>query len=264
MFYLTSLVNISKNAPFKTFLLMFISFIWLFIAANETLFNSKLLSLLPIDQNGDHFHALISSTKNISWVSRKMRILPGVKVVNELNQGELEEKVQGILGEANSSLNISIKDLGYTGIKIIFKESLGVRSQNLIRKYLVKLIGDKFITLGGIVSNQKIMRFEYRAIHFLRLQGHSIFIGSFLLLWILLFSIWKNDYQKEVYLLERFQRSSNLGLKSYTFALFLFIAFTSLIILYFTVYASWMKFLIPVIVMFSSSFLLLRRYQWDS
>ena len=264
MFYLTSLFNISKNSPIKTFLFFIVSFTWLVLAANESFFNKKALSLLPIDQNGDHFHALVSSSKNVSWISRKMRALPGVFIVNTLNEKQLEKKVQTILGEVDSSLKLSISDLGYEGLKVIFKEGIAARSQTLIRNYMVKLLGENFVTLGAIVSNRKIMKFEYRAIHFLRLQGHNLVMGVMAILWIIFYFMWREDFQREIYLLERFQRSNHLGFKSYSLVLALVMGACLLLITYFTQNISWWKFVIPTGFMVFSAFFMLRRYRWDS
>ncbi len=226
MFYLNQLGKILTKAPLQAASFVLLSFVMLIGIAQKDYIEKVVFKSIPNQNQGAHFHALISGEENYSRVSRKIEALPGVWGVKVLEKTQIKKQVKTILGSLGSSLSVSLLDLDYAGMKVIFKRGLQVRSQTLIKDYLRRLVGNSKITLGSTKSDSEIEKSRTVFFSLFKKWGVGIFSVIIVIAWFVSLFIFSSKIKETAYLLERFQRKNHIGLKLYVIASGFIIAFS--------------------------------------
>lgn len=162
-----------------------------------------------------HFYSLVSKKENVARIKRRLHELPGVYSVKILKGKFLQNEVQKLLKGLDVDENLSLKAFDYQGLKIVFNKNLKTRSQKLIRNYLTKLVGDRFITLGNIKSSKKKNRLLDPIVSFMKDWSFDILLGLALVGWIGTLFSFQRELNKASYLIEQYQRRTFVALKSY-------------------------------------------------
>lgn len=164
-------------------------------------------------QSGPSFHALISGDQNYQRISRKLLELPGVQKVGHMSKVEIQSQVKSVLKNVDFEIKIDEMDLNYVGLRVTLEKGLQDRSQNLIRDYLVRLVGAEKLTLGAIKKTSKSEVIKNQIFSQFREWGVTIVSLSFVVIWALVAFGFSVQVKKSSYLIEQFQRRSKVGLK---------------------------------------------------
>ena len=180
------------------------------IAAHRSQLHSK-LGVQETQTHRPYFHALISDKQNISWISRKLRELPGVELVEVLPQAELNQQVKQLLAGMDQEVIQAVGMLDVAGIKVIAGPELETRSIDLIKDYLKRLAGSE-TTIGATVVAPKLKSLEK-----FQWQNYSIEIALAVVAMFWLISIFSlvKPLRKNSYLIEQFQRRHQVALKTW-------------------------------------------------
>ena len=208
MFYLRLFIQLfKKNMP--QFLIYSLALVILFMSI---VFDNKIentaLKVSGINNENSYFNALLSTSINFKSISRKLRELPGVKRV----QVELKEKTEKRLNKLVRDLKVEV-NTNFVGIRIQFRNGIAVRTKNLIREYLLRLIDSENIHLGPIITGSNVLSKNKKdTILFIkRIPALLIFIA------LLLFLVSAYPLRKEIVMTckmsERFQRRRFINLK---------------------------------------------------
>ncbi len=217
MFYLSIIGKIGKSYPVRSGIFVLLSIMWLLFPVLEGPTIEWIKEKIPVNQQGASFHALVSADVNLARISRQLRIFPGVLQVAALDREQLQQRVKKILVNMPISGELLQDSLGIDmrGLKVVFNRQSGQRSYELVRNYLKKLVGEKNIVLGPIIIPKKGTRWIEHWFTVIQQWGGVIVSGIITILWWMTFAWWRRVYIREVRLLQRFQRRSNIALKSY-------------------------------------------------
>jgi hypothetical protein len=213
MFYLNQFVSNIKRHPFWGGAFSLTTLVLVLCAMNFSSIESYIFKSSHALQSGSHFHALVSGDQNYKRISRKVLELPGVQKVSHSSKAEIQSQVQKILKNVNFEMKLSEMDLNYVGLKITLERGLQPRSQNLIRDYLVRLVGSDKVTLGAMKKVSKAEVIKNQIFNQFKEWGVTIVSSAFVIIWALVALGFSVQVKRSSYLIEQFQRRSKVGLK---------------------------------------------------
>lgn len=208
------------------------------------------------------FYALIDDRENQSRIARKLRALPGVKRVDLLSSKSITSKASEVIKNVGVGLDSDLLNLDYSGLKIVFVKEVSMRSINLIRDYLNRLVGKKNITMGGVKEPHSNKLKISDVLVFLKSWGSSLTLTILFVMWVTIFFLFENTLAHNSYLIENFQRRKNVSVKMLTAGL-VSIVLASLILYYvsFGIPSTFSFFLILGIAGFAVA-LQVRTFKW--
>ncbi|WP_127714826.1 hypothetical protein [Halobacteriovorax sp. HLS] len=213
MFYLNLFIQNVRRHPFWGSAFFITTSIMVLCAMNfSSIENYIFKSSLSLD-SGPSFHALISGDQNHQRISRKVLELPGVQKVSFSSKEEIQSQVKSVLSGVDLQMKFDDLDLNYVGLKISLEQGLQPRSQNLIRDYLVRLVGASNVTLGATKSISRSQLLKNQIFSTFREWGVLVVSISFVIIWALVAVGFSVQVKKSSYLIEKFQRRSKVGLK---------------------------------------------------
>lgn len=211
MFYLNIFFKTLKSNWGRSLGLLFSGLVLCFVLTQHERIQERIISDLPKVEEGPHFFALINPRVNSEMLRRKLMDLPGVKTVRNISEKSLKKQIQEVAGDIGGNLPFKIDQTHFKGLKIAFAEHLEVRSQALVRKYLSRLTGEKNITLGPTVGNQKEKGNWLNGLkESLRTQIGYTFLFFLSALYLSFGLGLSSKLGKESYLVERFSRRKNV------------------------------------------------------
>lgn len=213
MFYLNHFFKILGKSPIRGFFLFFFSILFVFSVGQKSYLENQFSKMIPDNQAGDYFYALISSSESYQAVARQMSQLPGVYKVEVLSENQIKDEVKNVLGTLQVDLADTNLDLNYAGLKIIYSKDVKSRAQELVRDYLTHLVGEGNITLGTIKSNDNQADKRAQFISMIKTWGYSLYLFIVLIFWVISLLLVKAKITEASYLLENYQRKKRVGLK---------------------------------------------------
>tara|TARA_R110002072_G_scaffold1989_2_gene16277 strand:- start:4214 stop:5002 length:789 start_codon:yes stop_codon:yes gene_type:complete len=214
MFYIKHFYNIITFKTFKGIVFLGLSLSLVLSVFFNSEINNQVNALFKQKNAGPYFHALLNGDQNSSRISRKLKSLPGVKSVKIVAQNDLKKQVSDIINADQLQIDSSLFDLDLVGMKVEFANGISVRSQELIRDYLVRLVGQNNVSLGAvkaILEKVKAKKFLF----FMSKWGGDLVSLIILGLWYLALLFMVDSFDKTSYLVEQFQRRSNVSVKSF-------------------------------------------------
>lgn len=231
MFYLNHFFKSLKNFKISGFL-----FILLTITLTTALHNrdqvKHLFSLANKTISKPYFNALISSNVDLSIVARKLRKLPGVEAVRIKKAIDVSNELGSLKGELEDDLLESLSSINYSSLTVELGNSLQARSQSLIREYLGRLVGKNSVTISDIKKPEAIKIKSNDPYLLLNNWGDFYIIGLLSVLWIASCFSFAKYLKNYSYLIEKFQRKKNVGMKIFMVGLLSVTLFTFIANLY--------------------------------
>jgi hypothetical protein len=213
MFYLNQFIQNIKRHPVWGSAFLFTTLTLIMCAMNFTALESYIFKTSKNLQSGPSFHALISGDENYQRISRKLLELPGVQKVSHMSKVEIQSQVKSVLKNVDFEMKVEEMNLNYVGLRVTLDRGLQTRSQNLIRDYLVRLVGAEKLTLGAIKVTPKSEIIKNQIFSQFREWGVTIVSSSFVVIWALVAFGFSVQVKRSSYLIEQFQRRSKVGLK---------------------------------------------------
>lgn len=162
-----------------------------------------------------YFHALVSGKENHSRISRNLQDLPGVANVEILAEESIKSEVRDIVGSLGQEITESFLSLEYAGLKVIFSDGLQANSQELIRDYLKRLVGDSKVTLGPVQASQRKNLEKTWIRELIEQNAFEVTMGLACLFWFILGLDLSGPLSRQAYLVEQFQRRDKVAVKTY-------------------------------------------------
>ena len=133
--------------------------------------------------------------------------------------------------ELKSSVLERLKAIKYSSLTVELSQNLKSKSQKLVKEYLTRLVGESSLTLSSIKypkQKEETVGFKDQLLAY----ADSIILAVVALMWALLFVSVLKKNASYFYLVEKFQRKSNIKLKAYSFGISLICIMTILANLY--------------------------------
>lgn len=197
------------------FSFMVLSILMVTTFSQKTFIEKQVFNNVPASVSGPYFYALISGKENHQRISRKLGELPGVALVNILQKEEVNVKVSEILESLGLESGSSLFDFNYAGLKIMFKKGISKRSQGLIRDYLTRLVGKSKVTLGATKENDTLLKKHSEVVGSFKKWGTTLSLTIVFLMWCWSAMSFSKNLKQISYIVESFQRRSNVGMKLY-------------------------------------------------
>ncbi|OUR96377.1 hypothetical protein A9Q84_08475 [Halobacteriovorax marinus] len=262
MFYLNNFIQNIKRHPLWGGMYLLATLVLLISAMNFTTLESVVFKSSRNLNSGPYFHALISGAENHKRISRKLLELPGVHRVEILGENEIQAQVSSVLSNLNLDMKIEDIDLNYAGLKVVLNRNLQLRSQELIRDYLVRLVGESKLTLGAIKAITKAEKLKNQLFSQFREWGVTVVSLGFIIIWALVGIVFSTLVRKSSYIIEHFQRRKKVGLKvMLTGSLLLFVS--SLLITLLVGQLSLIGMLVGGVFILAISSLQVGKLQWQ-
>ena len=205
--------KILLNTPFKS--LVFVAMGWgiVFGLVQNKNLDRMLFKELPDER--EYFYALISGSKNGNDVSRKLQSLPGIALIKILPQGMIQKELMKALKDSDLAqyMDASLEQLNYQGLKVIFSSNTKEQSQNLIRDYLLRLVGKNSLTMGPVQKKSLILLKSQKSFVFFKKYGVLFLIMVGMVIWMLLGLSYRAAFRDSSYMIENFQRRRSVSFK---------------------------------------------------
>lgn len=218
MFYLNHFFKSLTNFKLSGILFVLLT-VMLTTAVHNRTYVKKIFSLANKTITRPYFNALVTNNVNLSTVARKLKNLPGVEAVRIKKVDDVKDELGTLKGELDTEVLNSLVNINYTSLTVELGRSLQLRSQSLIREYLTRLVGKDSITISDIKKPKAIKMKKNDPYQFVNNWGDFYIIGLLSILWLascFSFSKYLKNYS---YLIEKFQRKKNVGLKIFSFGL---------------------------------------------
>ncbi len=209
MFYLTHFFKTFMISPFKTSVLVIVSFMLVltaFFAQNINLILEREMN----QKEKPHFYALLENASQYDGIIPQIKSLPGVESIKFENHDEM----QALLKETAKQLGVDDSVLEevisgqYIGLKINFYPETSKIRLDEAREQIQSIFGAENTTLTPLKMPQTSMVQNY-----LSQMGAQILILIFILLWLLILFSWAEVARKQAYLIEQFQRKKQVCFK---------------------------------------------------
>jgi hypothetical protein len=174
-----------------------------------------------------YFNALVKSTIPTKSLQYKMMNLPGVIKVKIIPSKNLKSKLKKSLDNVDVNLASEMANLDYQVLKISLAKNVNAKSLSLIKEYLVRVIGQDSLTLSSLKRKNGVDQNNSFLVGFLK-KISLIFCLVFSIMWFSSFFSTSMAIENEAYLVEKFQRRSNVKIKVFLF--FEFIALFPLLL----------------------------------
>tara|TARA_R110000868_G_scaffold201748_1_gene449265 strand:- start:8355 stop:9134 length:780 start_codon:yes stop_codon:yes gene_type:complete len=258
MFYLSHFFQIVKRFPVR-FTVFIVLTMGLFFSASHRDFIKNTVGSDKLTQGfHPYFHALISTRQNISWISRKLRELPGVERVEVLSKEKLNQQVQSLLSGMDGEIAQAVGEMELAGVKVVTRSELEERSITLIKEYLTRLSGTD-TTVGATVFPPK----KKTATGFVWQAWISeIIVATIFFLWAASVMSFITPVRKSSYLVEQFQRRRGVAMKTWGAAATIAIVFGAA-----SAFVVKKPDIVPMVICFAvamlSTFFYARRTSWE-
>lgn len=262
MFYLNLFFQSIKRHYVWGSLFLVLTFTLTLVGMNFSLFKKSVFQNGHNFNSGPYFHALIAGEENHQRISRKLLDLPGVNKVEIMEKTEIQKQVSSVL--ANVEMDIKEEDfsLNYVGLKIILASGLQKRSHSLIRDYLVRLVGESKVTLGGVKEISRTEKLKTQLFLKFKEWGVSVVSIGFVIIWGLVAFVFSLSVKQSSYLIEQFQRRKMVGFKTMLSGVILLTSFSLLLTM--TVgQLSVVGLIISIVLLAASSALQVGKLQWQ-
>ena len=177
--------------------------------------NRLLQAQFRIERPLPYFHALVSGHRAMSEVKRQLSSLPGVNSIKARKTAHLQEQARVLLSDLG--LEELHQSQAYQGIQVFLNPALRARSYELIKEYLVRLLGKSKITFSALkYPAVATLKKRESSIRFLYQWGYPLLLTVFGLLWLLSFLAISADFQRYCYVIEQYQRRKRVAFKIIT------------------------------------------------
>lgn len=160
------------------------------------------------------FHAIVSGSENHQRLARKLRELPGVEAVNVIDEKALKGQWNSMLKDwdLEDLKNFEgLTNLDYSGLKVVFQDAISQRSEKLVMEYVQRLVGRENVTMSSIKRPEPELFVVNKKGFFEQPIAWAYVLGG--VVWFFAMLAFSDKIQKESYLVENFQRNSNVQLK---------------------------------------------------
>lgn len=221
MFYLTQFFKSIFTDKAKGMLNLLLLTAFVFTVPFKQVVEERVESIIETSNTTAYFHALVSGKENHSWISRKLKQLPGVGYVEILKKNAIQEQAKKIINAESIGLEEDLLDIDFIGMKIGFLNGMNSRSMEMIQDYLKRLVGEEKVSIGAIKNFEKEKE-KQSNLNIMASYSFEILMSVIGLFWLISLMSLRKDYFKSAYLVERFQRKKNIVLKSQLFGTILF------------------------------------------
>lgn len=256
MFYLTQFFKSIIRSKITGLLFIVCTCAVITSSFNQEKINAIVSSADSQDSN-PYFNALISKDVNLNSISRKIKSLPGVKRVKHIKTVDAKAELGKLNSELKSSVLDRLKSVKYSTLTVELTKNLKIKSQNLIKEYLGRLVGQESLTISKIKYPRQNQQSESFVDQVLKNIDYIV-ISSLSFLWILLLIAIIKKNASYFFLLEKFQRKSFIKEKSIAVGVGLLVAVSTLGNFYFNDEISTYPMTVVIALMAISCTLLLK------
>lgn len=213
MFYLIELFNFYKKNVFITLTLSVLTFTSFGLICNFDYFGQKINNYLPKIENQHYFNALISNEVSLDFLKRKISELPGVIGFESVSNDIQKRHIQKLNQEVTLTKEEMAEFSKMVSIKISMTPELNQSSINLIREYMQRLAGSDKVVLGSVnkkLNNEFVFK---NIIDLIKVWPLQILIAVTLVFWFVSFLSVRFEMNKIAFIIESFQRKTNVGFK---------------------------------------------------
>jgi len=262
MFYLRVFFRNFYLAPVRLLLFVTYSVLVINLLGQKDNVEKHVFKMLKEDESGAYFHALISGKENSAGVARKLNNLPGVQKVELVSESKIAEEVKNMLGGIELSVAPEILVASYSGLKIVFDADLKAKSQNLIKEYLSRLVGEENITIGPTKTYDFFWKRVQFISHFIEKWGGFYWVSTLIGFWLVFFVFTLVHLKRQGHLMELYQRRQNVTFKNVMMVLG-FASVSSILPLSILPTPNWIFFGGSLIGILTMGLLGLPKYEWQ-
>ena len=263
MFYLKQFFSIIKKTPVLGMSFIVLTLVMIVGIGQQDNWEKIVFNSMPNHAEGPYFHALIPGKENYQRVTRKLRDLPGVSMVKILEKNQIKSQVSNIIGNLGMDVSSELFDLDYAGLKVIFKNGLQSRSQNLIRDYLGRLVGSSKVTLGAIKSQDEAVKNRVQLLQLFKNWGGILLTFVVCSFWLITTVLFTQEIRKTSYIVEQFQRKTNVAFKTFLSGVLVLVG-TGMICSMVLGNSMWIGLSIVSAVVLFASTPLIRKFKWQN
>lgn len=212
MFYLKEFLKIYR-ANFLVSTLLCFSIFGAVTTALQKNTISKKLSLNAQTEIVPYFNALIHSADGLQSVSRKMKQLPGVKDIKFPNEKKISAEVNYLKENFDEGLITELAVMNFKRIKVELDNGIELKNQNLIKEYLLRLVGKDSVTIGAIKTPRKVEVSNNETLFNITTWAESYLLIFFMVLFTICLVLLKKPINNHSFIIEKFQRKKDVNTK---------------------------------------------------
>ncbi len=212
MFYIKEFTKLLKS----NFLLGLLLLVSIFGVVTVTLQKDKISKKLSLDEQTKvipYFNALVHSDRGLGNIRRKMKNLPGVVDIKVPSAQKITEEINYLKKNFDANLIDGLKAMSFKRIKIELENGIELKNQNLIKEYLLRLVGKDSVTIGAIKTPRKLKLQENQTLFNLLHWAESYLIILFTCLFTICLFLLNKPLSNQSFIIEKFQRKKDVSLK---------------------------------------------------
>ena len=215
MFYLTEFVKSLGESLLRGFSFLFFSCIFAFALTHRPWVSDLIEKISPEKMANPYFVTVIDSDVNPEKLKKLVSQLPGVVGIFEKTKTENESKINQLVSQLGSDYQVGSDLLNFKSIKFVLSPSLSEESLSFIRDQVIKMGGTNHVNATEIKYPEvtHLMK-SHPFYNLLGEYGDWMVIGIFGLFWIISFWLVYDSFRARSYLIEKFQRRSDVASKT--------------------------------------------------
>lgn len=211
MFYLTEFAKIAKQNFLVAIVASFSSLALITVVHYQNDIEKKLTDLGKLKSQQPYFNALVDQKVSFSKIKRKMSQLPGVTMISANGDLNASSEIERLKKTYGGDILESLSQLNYKKIKIEVAQGLKPKSLELIREYLVRLVGKESVTVGEF-KFPSLSRSKARLIEVIQIGGVPAMVGLLGFLFFFSVALLAKPLKKHAFIIENFQRKKSVSL----------------------------------------------------
>ena len=261
MFYLSQFLILIKKHPLRGISFFALGTLAVFTSLQNELVEKYMRKIFFTPEENAYFHSVIFTEVDELRIRKKLVDLPGIKKVQLINPDIIKDKTNALLDSYGLDSNDEILKLNQFGFKITFEEGVHKMSQDLVRSYMIKLIGVKNIVLGP-VKNKKYTGGGKNVLLWLHEWGSYLICLIFFTGWLFSGLLIMKSIRRSSYITEQFQRRNHVAIKTYG-AGTLLIAALGISLAWNLGKVNWIGVIAPGILLLVGLIKTQKEYQWE-
>lgn len=212
MFYLKEFTKLLRS----NFLLGFLLFVSIFGVVTVTLQKEKIARNLSLSEQAKvipYFNALVHSDKGLNNIKRKMKQLPGVVDIKVPSAEKITEEINYLKKNFDENLISGLAAMNFKRIKVELENGIEVKNQNLIKEYLLRLVGKDSVTIGAIKTPRELKLQENQVLGNLLSWAESYLMIFFISLFTICMFLLRKPLTNQSFIIEKFQRKKDVSIK---------------------------------------------------
>ena len=210
MFYIKDFYFLFREQGLKGILFLICSILLVFSFASRYYFQHKVKDFTKSEMEKSYILGIAEEKINIQKLKRRLIGLPSVEKIIIKDNISFSQKTHKLISSLGELIPESFINKKYNSIKIYFRDESSSRKRNLVRDYIIRMVGEPNINITNVVDEKKLEKNKNFILKMIQGKSMIIFLVLLICTWSLLLLINRSGLSQKLYLFNQFRRSKSI------------------------------------------------------